>query len=99
MTLAVRSRFAAGLVAGVGGDFGVVVVVGFVAVGAAVHAFVTHVIQGLEMLLIVLAGDEAFLDVALDRAAIVEARSPWVLVTSHGGPLASTRRGNILADV
>ena len=51
---------------------------------AAVDALLRHVLEGLEMLLVVLAGEEALLDVALDRAAVVEARGLRVLVTSHG---------------
>jgi len=59
-----------------------IVVVGFRL--GPVDALVRDVVEGLEMLIPVLAGDEAFLDVALDRTAVVEARGLRVLVTSHG---------------
>src|SRR5262249_11289994 len=73
MTLAVRRdcRF------GLGG--------GLLGLAAAVDPLIRHVLEGLELLLVVLAADEAFLDVALDRTAGEEARIPDVLVTGHGG--------------
>jgi len=46
---------------------------------------VRYVLERLEVLLVVLAGEEAFFDAALDRTAVVEARILSVLVTSHGG--------------
>ena len=70
--------------AGLGFGLGFVSGVGDL-VGDPVHPFVRHVLESLEVLLVVLAGDDAFFDAALDRTAVVEARILSVLVTSHGG--------------
>src|SRR5262245_5497775 len=45
----------------------------------AVDALVRDVVEGLQVLLPVLAGEKAFLDVALDRAAVIQARGLRVL--------------------
>src|SRR4029079_9692684 len=70
-----------------GGSLGLggVVVVGLVGVGPAVDALVRDVVEGLEVLLVVLAGQEAFLDAALDRTAVEQAGGLGVLVASPGG--------------
>ena len=43
-----------------------------------------HVVQGLQVLVVVLAGDEPLLDVALDGATIVEAQVLGFSISAHG---------------